>query len=71
MVHFHVPASYGQFLCQWAREWELARQFECLSLNAPLKETAKDVEHLFEKQTGEWWPVFIQRKAWEISGTCV
>jgi len=53
VVDFHVSSSYGLFLCQWAREWDLAHQLECLSSGAPLKETSKDVEHWFEKMIGE------------------
>ena len=49
VVNFHVSLSDGLFLCQWAREWHLAHQFECLPLNIALKETVKEAEHWFEK----------------------
>ena len=48
-VNFRVSAADGSFICQWAREWELAHQFECMSLNAPFKDTSMDVEQWFEK----------------------
>lgn len=52
-VNFRVSAADGSFICQWAREWELAHQFECMSLNAPFKDTAMDVEQWFEKTISE------------------
>lgn len=51
-IHFHASASCGQFICQWAREWQLAYQFELSSFNTSLKQSENEVEQWFEKRTG-------------------
>ena len=53
MVHFHVNSCDGLLICEWAREWQLAHQFECLSDDATYKiiETVKNSEHWFEKRS--------------------
>ena len=53
MVHFHVDSCHGLLICEWAREWQLAHQFECLSDDATCKiiETVKNSEHWFEKRS--------------------
>lgn len=54
VVHFHVNSCDGLLICEWAREWQLAHQFECLSDDATFKiETVKNSEHWFEKRSVE------------------
>ena len=48
-INFHTPTTDGLLICQWAREWEMAYQFECICRNVPFQDTAKDVEHWCEK----------------------
>lgn len=49
-INFHTPTTDGLLICQWAREWEMAYQFECICRNVPFQDTAKDVEHWCEKR---------------------
>ena len=52
MTYFQASDSSAQLICQWAREWELAHQFECLGLKT-FKLFGKDVEQWFETRTGK------------------
>ncbi|XP_078354247.1 uncharacterized protein LOC144638827 isoform X2 [Oculina patagonica] len=51
VINFQASASSGQFICQWAREWELARKFELSEFSTSLKQFGKDVVQWFEKRT--------------------
>lgn len=53
VINFQASASSGQFICQWAREWELARKFELSEFSTSLKQFGKDVVQWFEKRTGK------------------
>lgn len=53
IVSIQVPSDpSAQLICQWAREWDLAHQFELSALNA-LKLSGKEVEQWFERRTGK------------------
>nr|XP_058944518.1 uncharacterized protein LOC131772588 isoform X4 [Pocillopora verrucosa] len=47
VIYFHIAPSSGLFICYWAREWELACQFE-LSL---IKLSDMEVEQWFQNNT--------------------
>lgn len=49
VIYFHIAPSSGLFICYWAREWELACQFE-LSL---IKLSDMEVEQWFQNNTGK------------------
>lgn len=53
VIDFQASASSGQFVCQWAREWELACHFELSAFNTSFKLSGKEVEQWFEKRTGK------------------
>lgn len=57
VVHFHVNSCDGLLICEWAREWQLADQFECPLDDATFKiETVNNIEHWFEKRSaGKMW----------------
>jgi len=52
VLHFEASDSSAQLICQWAREWELAHQFEHSALNT-LKLSGNDVEQWFETRRGK------------------
>lgn len=52
VIHFQASDPSAQLICQWAREWDLAHQFELSALNA-LKLSGKEVEQWFERRTGK------------------